>query len=162
MENVHNTTFLFMLALLCLPQQSNKVSVVQQSHGMHPLTSLLPYSNDHFSPSPPHLPTDMSQKTGENVHVHINKLQTQQFIYTHIKKINLKTVINTGVKDWCWYPHSHTHTHSPCVCFFLNKLFTTSAKRDMNHAHIQPFYKTCTQGMHYSRSIIFIFLSSVS
>ncbi|XP_024121374.1 transcription factor 7 isoform X3 [Oryzias melastigma] len=43
---------------------SNKVSVVQQSHGMHPLTSLLPYSNDHFSPSPPHLPTDMSQKTG--------------------------------------------------------------------------------------------------
>ncbi|KAI4813977.1 hypothetical protein KUCAC02_003195, partial [Chaenocephalus aceratus] len=42
---------------------SNKVSVVQQSHGMHPLTSLLPYSNEHFSPSPPHLPTDMSQKT---------------------------------------------------------------------------------------------------
>ncbi|XP_041657135.1 transcription factor 7 isoform X3 [Cheilinus undulatus] len=43
---------------------SNKVSVVQQSHGMHPLSSLLPYSNEHFSPSPPHLPTDMSQKTG--------------------------------------------------------------------------------------------------
>ncbi|MEQ2310264.1 Lymphoid enhancer-binding factor 1 [Ameca splendens] len=50
------------------PQQSNKVSVVQQSHGMHPLTSLLPYSNDHFSPSPPHLPTDMSQKTGVHRH----------------------------------------------------------------------------------------------
>ncbi|XP_028276608.1 transcription factor 7 isoform X7 [Parambassis ranga] len=47
---------------------SNKVSVVQQSHGMHPLTSLLPYSNDHFSPSPPHLPTDMSQKTGVHRH----------------------------------------------------------------------------------------------
>ncbi|XP_070305827.1 transcription factor 7 [Salvelinus sp. IW2-2015] len=46
---------------------SNKVSVVQQSHGMHPLTSLLPYSNDHFNPSPPHLPTDMSQK---GVHRH--------------------------------------------------------------------------------------------
>ncbi|KAK0154395.1 Transcription factor 7-like 2 [Merluccius polli] len=45
--------------------QSNKVSVVQQPHGMHPLSSLLPYGpNDHFSPSPPHLPTDMSQKTG--------------------------------------------------------------------------------------------------
>ncbi|XP_072302141.1 transcription factor 7 isoform X1 [Eucyclogobius newberryi] len=43
---------------------SNKVSVVQQSHGMHPLSSLLPYSNDPFSASPPHLPTDMSQKTG--------------------------------------------------------------------------------------------------
>ncbi|XP_033996428.1 transcription factor 7 isoform X5 [Trematomus bernacchii] len=47
---------------------SNKVSVVQQSHGMHPLTSLLPYSNEHFSPSPPHLPTDMSQKTGMHRH----------------------------------------------------------------------------------------------
>ncbi|XP_060911352.1 transcription factor 7 isoform X2 [Labrus mixtus] len=47
---------------------SNKVSVVQQSHGMHPLTSLLPYSNEHFSPSPPHLPTDMSQKTGIHRH----------------------------------------------------------------------------------------------
>ncbi|XP_030009310.1 transcription factor 7 isoform X2 [Sphaeramia orbicularis] len=47
---------------------SNKVSVVQQSHGMHPLTSLLPYSNDHFSPSPPHLPTDMTQKTGVHRH----------------------------------------------------------------------------------------------
>ncbi|XP_068600192.1 transcription factor 7 [Brachionichthys hirsutus] len=47
---------------------SNKVSVVQQPHGMHPLSSLLPYSNDHFSPSPPHLPTDMSQKTGIHRH----------------------------------------------------------------------------------------------
>uniref|UniRef100_A0AAQ4PLY8 Transcription factor 7 n=1 Tax=Gasterosteus aculeatus aculeatus TaxID=481459 RepID=A0AAQ4PLY8_GASAC len=47
---------------------SNKVSVVQQSHGIHPLTSLLPYSNEHFSPSPPHLPTDMSQKTGVHRH----------------------------------------------------------------------------------------------
>ncbi|CAJ1063468.1 transcription factor 7 isoform X3 [Xyrichtys novacula] len=47
---------------------SNKVSVVQQSHGMHPLSSLLPYSNEHFSPSPPHLPTDMSQKTGVHRH----------------------------------------------------------------------------------------------
>ncbi|XP_068186925.1 transcription factor 7 isoform X3 [Antennarius striatus] len=47
---------------------SNKVSVVQQPHGIHPLSSLLPYSNEHFSPSPPHLPTDMSQKTGVHRH----------------------------------------------------------------------------------------------
>uniref|UniRef100_A0AAY4EF08 HMG box domain-containing protein n=1 Tax=Denticeps clupeoides TaxID=299321 RepID=A0AAY4EF08_9TELE len=47
---------------------SNKVSVVQQSHGMHPITSLLPYSNDHFNPSPPHLATDMSQKSGVHRH----------------------------------------------------------------------------------------------
>nr|XP_015205000.1 PREDICTED: transcription factor 7 isoform X3 [Lepisosteus oculatus] len=45
-------------------QKSNKVSVVQQPHGVHPLTPLLPYSNDHFNPSSPHLPTDMSQKPG--------------------------------------------------------------------------------------------------
>ncbi|CAL8265889.1 unnamed protein product [Merluccius merluccius] len=52
-----------------MPPSSNKVSVVQQPHGMHPLSSLLPYGpNDHFSPSPPHLPTDMSQKTGTRVH----------------------------------------------------------------------------------------------
>ncbi|XP_011609645.1 transcription factor 7 isoform X6 [Takifugu rubripes] len=47
---------------------SNKVSVVQQSHGMHPLSSLLPYGNEHFSPSPPHLPADMSQKPGVHRH----------------------------------------------------------------------------------------------
>ncbi|XP_049598792.1 transcription factor 7 isoform X6 [Syngnathus scovelli] len=47
---------------------SNKVSVVQQSHGMHPLTSLLPYGNEHFGSSPPHMPTDMSQKTGVHRH----------------------------------------------------------------------------------------------
>ncbi|KTG35389.1 hypothetical protein cypCar_00031974, partial [Cyprinus carpio] len=45
-------------------RQSNKVSVVQQ--GMHPLTPLLPY--DHFNPSPPHIPTDVSQKPGVHRH----------------------------------------------------------------------------------------------
>ncbi|XP_016096153.1 transcription factor 7-like 2 isoform X6 [Sinocyclocheilus grahami] len=43
---------------------SNKVSVVQQ--GMHPLTPLLPY--DHFNPSAPHIPTDVSQKPGVHRH----------------------------------------------------------------------------------------------
>ncbi|KAJ8266880.1 hypothetical protein GJAV_G00135740 [Gymnothorax javanicus] len=47
---------------------SNKVSVVQQPHGMHPLSSLLPYSNDHFNTGGPHLPTDMSQKSGVHRH----------------------------------------------------------------------------------------------
>ncbi|XP_061155091.1 transcription factor 7 isoform X7 [Syngnathus typhle] len=47
---------------------TNKVSVVQQSHAMHPLTSLLPYGNEHFGSSPPHMPTDMSQKTGVHRH----------------------------------------------------------------------------------------------
>ncbi|XP_048816239.1 transcription factor 7 isoform X5 [Lagopus muta] len=43
---------------------SNKVPVVQPSHGVHPLTPLIPYSNDHFSHGShsPHLPADISQK----------------------------------------------------------------------------------------------------
>ncbi|XP_053504086.1 transcription factor 7 isoform X9 [Ictalurus furcatus] len=47
---------------------ANKVAVVQQPHGMHPLTSLLPYSNEHFNPSPSHLTSDMSQKPGVHRH----------------------------------------------------------------------------------------------
>ncbi|KFO91570.1 Lymphoid enhancer-binding factor 1, partial [Apaloderma vittatum] len=46
--------------------QSNKVPVVQPSHGVHPLTPLIPYSNDHFSHGShsPHLPADINQKQG--------------------------------------------------------------------------------------------------
>ncbi|XP_062976812.1 transcription factor 7 isoform X3 [Elgaria multicarinata webbii] len=45
---------------------SNKVPVVQPSHGVHPLTPLIPYSNEHFSHGShsPHLPADISQKQG--------------------------------------------------------------------------------------------------
>ncbi|XP_064314382.1 transcription factor 7 isoform X5 [Phalacrocorax carbo] len=45
---------------------SNKVPVVQPSHGVHPLTPLIPYSNDHFSHGShsPHLPADINQKQG--------------------------------------------------------------------------------------------------
>uniref|UniRef100_A0A670JUH7 Transcription factor 7 like 1 n=1 Tax=Podarcis muralis TaxID=64176 RepID=A0A670JUH7_PODMU len=45
---------------------SNKVPVVQHSHHMHPLTPLITYSNDHFSPgSPPsHLSPEIDPKTG--------------------------------------------------------------------------------------------------
>lgn len=47
--------------------QSNKVPVVQHPHHMHPLTPLITYSNDHFSPaSPPtHLSPEIDPKTGE-------------------------------------------------------------------------------------------------
>ncbi|XP_061596506.1 transcription factor 7 isoform X8 [Cololabis saira] len=76
---------------------SNKVSVVQQSHGMHPLTSLLPYSNDHFSPSPPHLPTDMSQKTG--VHRH----QSQDLSgYYSLSPGGVSQI----TPSMSWFPHS--------------------------------------------------------
>ncbi|KFV73551.1 Lymphoid enhancer-binding factor 1, partial [Struthio camelus australis] len=45
---------------------SNKVPVVQPSHGVHPLTPLIPYSNDHFSHGShsPHFPADINQKQG--------------------------------------------------------------------------------------------------
>uniref|UniRef100_A0ACB8EJ77 Uncharacterized protein n=1 Tax=Sphaerodactylus townsendi TaxID=933632 RepID=A0ACB8EJ77_9SAUR len=45
-------------------EKSNKVPVVQPSHGVHPLTPLIPYSNEHFSHGShsPHLPADINQK----------------------------------------------------------------------------------------------------
>uniref|UniRef100_A0A3B3TDA9 Transcription factor 7 n=1 Tax=Paramormyrops kingsleyae TaxID=1676925 RepID=A0A3B3TDA9_9TELE len=43
---------------------SNSMPVVQQQHGMHPLSSLRPYSSEPFRPSSPQLPTDASQKPG--------------------------------------------------------------------------------------------------
>lgn len=48
------------------PSQSNKVPVVQHAH-MHPLTPLITYSNEHFSPGTPpsHLsPEILDPKTG--------------------------------------------------------------------------------------------------
>ncbi|XP_058864439.1 transcription factor 7-like 1-A isoform X2 [Acipenser ruthenus] len=46
---------------------SNKVPVVQHPHHMHPLTPLITYSNEHFSPGtpPPHLSPEIDPKTGE-------------------------------------------------------------------------------------------------
>ncbi|XP_044136868.1 transcription factor 7 isoform X6 [Bufo gargarizans] len=45
---------------------SSKVPVVQPSHGVHPLTPLIPYNNEPFSHSShsPHLPADLNQKQG--------------------------------------------------------------------------------------------------
>ncbi|KAI1236193.1 hypothetical protein IHE44_0001470 [Lamprotornis superbus] len=43
--------------------KSNKVPVVQHPHHVHPLTPLITYSNEHFTPGnpPPHLPADEFQ-----------------------------------------------------------------------------------------------------
>nr|DBA30747.1 TPA: hypothetical protein GDO54_006696 [Pyxicephalus adspersus] len=45
---------------------SSKVPVVQPSHGVHPLTPLIPFNNEPFSHSShsPHLPADLNQKQG--------------------------------------------------------------------------------------------------
>jgi len=42
------------------------VPVVQHPHHVHPLTPLITYSNEHFTPGnpPPHLPADVDPKTG--------------------------------------------------------------------------------------------------
>uniref|UniRef100_A0AAR2KDL5 HMG box domain-containing protein n=1 Tax=Pygocentrus nattereri TaxID=42514 RepID=A0AAR2KDL5_PYGNA len=50
----------------CVLLASNKVPVVQHPHHVHPLTPLITYSNEHFTPGnpPPHLQTDVDPKTG--------------------------------------------------------------------------------------------------
>lgn len=76
---------------------SNKVSVVQQSHGMPPLP-LLQYPNpDHFSPSPPHLPTDMSQKPG------IHRHQSQDLSSFYSLPPGGMSQISPSMS---WFPHS--------------------------------------------------------
>lgn len=47
--------------------QSNKVPVVQPSHAVHPLTPLITYSDEHFSPGshPSHIPSDVNSKQGK-------------------------------------------------------------------------------------------------
>uniref|UniRef100_A0A9J8DJT2 Transcription factor 7 like 2 n=2 Tax=Cyprinus carpio TaxID=7962 RepID=A0A9J8DJT2_CYPCA len=49
-----------------LQKESNKVPVVQHPHHVHPLTPLITYSNEHFTPGnpPPHLQADVDPKTG--------------------------------------------------------------------------------------------------
>lgn len=62
--NVINATYSYTFYFLFL--QSNKVPVVQHPHHVHPLTPLITYSNEHFTPGnpPPHLPADVDPKTG--------------------------------------------------------------------------------------------------
>ncbi|KAF5923797.1 hypothetical protein HPG69_016285 [Diceros bicornis minor] len=53
-----------------LRRQSNKVPVVQPSHAVHPLTPLITYSDEHFSPGshPSHIPSDVNSKQGMSRH----------------------------------------------------------------------------------------------
>lgn len=57
--------------------QSNKVPVVQHAHHVHPLTPLITYSNEHFSPGTPpsHLsPEILDPKTGNAPSIHLPAL----------------------------------------------------------------------------------------
>lgn len=57
--------------------QSNKVPVVQHAHHVHPLTPLITYSNEHFSPGTPpsHLsPEILDPKTGNASSTHLGAL----------------------------------------------------------------------------------------
>ncbi|XP_012374143.1 lymphoid enhancer-binding factor 1 isoform X6 [Dasypus novemcinctus] len=53
-----------------IPRTSNKVPVVQPSHAVHPLTPLITYSDEHFSPGshPSHIPSDVNSKQGMSRH----------------------------------------------------------------------------------------------
>uniref|UniRef100_A0A8C4Y0L5 Lymphoid enhancer-binding factor 1 n=1 Tax=Gopherus evgoodei TaxID=1825980 RepID=A0A8C4Y0L5_9SAUR len=53
-----------------IPRTSNKVPVVQPSHAVHPLTPLITYSDEHFSPGshPSHIPSDANSKQGMSRH----------------------------------------------------------------------------------------------
>ncbi|XP_025068562.1 lymphoid enhancer-binding factor 1, partial [Alligator sinensis] len=53
-----------------IPRTSNKVPVVQPSHAVHPLTPLITYSDEHFSPGshPSHMPSDVNSKQGMSRH----------------------------------------------------------------------------------------------
>ncbi|XP_059122221.1 lymphoid enhancer-binding factor 1 isoform X6 [Peromyscus eremicus] len=53
-----------------IPRTSNKVPVVQPSHAVHPLTPLITYSDEHFSPGshPSHIPSDVNPKQGMSRH----------------------------------------------------------------------------------------------
>uniref|UniRef100_A0A8C0ZSA3 CTNNB1 binding N-teminal domain-containing protein n=1 Tax=Castor canadensis TaxID=51338 RepID=A0A8C0ZSA3_CASCN len=55
---------------LVVALQSNKVPVVQPSHAVHPLTPLITYSDEHFSPGshPSHIPSDVNSKQGMTRH----------------------------------------------------------------------------------------------
>ena len=55
--------------VLVVTLQSNKVPVVQPSHAVHPLTPLITYSDEHFSPGshPSHIPSDVNSKQGESL-----------------------------------------------------------------------------------------------
>ncbi|KAJ8262245.1 hypothetical protein GJAV_G00164240 [Gymnothorax javanicus] len=53
-----------------MPRTSNKVPVVQPSHAVHPLTPLITYSDEHFSPGPhsAHHTQDLNSKQGMQRH----------------------------------------------------------------------------------------------
>ncbi|XP_059743556.1 lymphoid enhancer-binding factor 1 isoform X7 [Bos indicus] len=60
----------FFVIFLRMDFQSNKVPVVQPSHAVHPLTPLITYSDEHFSPGshPSHIPSDVNSKQGMSRH----------------------------------------------------------------------------------------------
>lgn len=143
-------------------QQSNKVSVVQQSHGMHPLTSLLPYSNEHFSPSPPHLPTDMSQKTGENTHTHtrayISLLRDRKdrSLHTHSQPSLLllnscrHTELHTFKRPLIdMYTHTSKHRHTPDSCWIVPEVLVhTHTHTQRRICAVDTSFITSTQMQH--------------
>lgn len=61
-----------------IPRTCNKVPVVQPSHAVHPLTPLITYSDEHFSPGahPSHMQSDVGSKQGMSRHPQAQEMAT--------------------------------------------------------------------------------------
>ncbi|KAB0344378.1 hypothetical protein FD754_021304, partial [Muntiacus muntjak] len=70
MPNIYRSWESILTVVLVVTLQSNKVPVVQPSHAVHPLTPLITYSDEHFSPGshPSHIPSDVNSKQGMSRH----------------------------------------------------------------------------------------------
>ncbi|XP_069754435.1 transcription factor 7-like 2 isoform X4 [Narcine bancroftii] len=108
---------------------SNKVPVVQPSHAVHPLTPLISYSNEHFSPNShsPHLSSDINQKTG----LHRSPQGPDLAAFYSVSPGSVGQITPT----MGWFPHplvlGPPGMHSSGIPH--PAIVSTSSKPDMNH-----------------------------
>ncbi|XP_069754438.1 transcription factor 7-like 2 isoform X7 [Narcine bancroftii] len=112
-----------------LSPSSNKVPVVQPSHAVHPLTPLISYSNEHFSPNShsPHLSSDINQKTG----LHRSPQGPDLAAFYSVSPGSVGQITPT----MGWFPHplvlGPPGMHSSGIPH--PAIVSTSSKPDMNH-----------------------------
>ena len=96
--------------------QSNKVPVVQHPHHVHPLTPLITYSNEHFTPGnpPPHLQGDVDPKTGTRHTL----TRSNSHSFTHSLTHSLLHSLTQSLTLFHTYTHTHGHTHNSTLHAF--------------------------------------------
>lgn len=75
--------------------------MVQHPHHVHPLTPLITYSNEHFTPGnpPPHLQTDVDPKTGrKNSHMHIQSIEVMALLIQNPPQMHDNISLKAKVK----------------------------------------------------------------